>query len=139
MIHTRNPKPGEASPTGRSVYEDVYQILKQYAKVPGNVHFYAGSIAEAEKLFELNFTISFTGVITLAKDYEEMVQWAPLDRIHAETDCPYVAPRAHRGKRCEPWMVKEVCAKIAQLKELDEEMVREQLLKNAQSLYNIPL
>ena len=51
MIHTRGPKPGEESPTGRSVYEDVYEILKQYAKVPGNVHFYAGSFTEAEKLF----------------------------------------------------------------------------------------
>lgn len=137
MIHTRCPKPGQESPTGRSVYEDVYQTLKQYAKVPFNIHFYAGTMPEAEKFFELGGTISFTGVITFAKDYEEVVRHAPLELIHGETDCPYVAPVPHRGKRCEPWMVQEVYKKIAAIKGLDEELVREQLVKNAQSFYNL--
>lgn len=137
MIHTRGPQPGQTSPTGRSVYADVYDVLKRYAKVPFNVHFYAGSIAEAEKFFELGGTISFTGVITFAKDYEEVVRWAPLECVHAETDCPYVAPKPHRGKRCEPWMMKEVVKKIAELKEVDEEAVRVQLLENAKNHYNI--
>jgi len=137
MIHTRGPKPGEESPTGRSVYADVYDTLKQYAKVPFNVHFYAGTIPEAEKFFELGGTISFTGVITFAKDYEEVVKWAPLDRIHAETDSPYVSPVPHRGKRCQPNFVTEVYKKIAELKELDEEEVREQLVKNAEQFYKL--
>jgi TatD DNase family protein len=135
MIHTRGPKPGCESPTGRSVYADVYDTLKQYAKVPFNVHFYAGTIPEAEKFFELGGTISFTGVITFAKDYEEVVKWSPLDRIHAETDSPYVSPVPYRGKRCEPHYVTEVYKKIAELKGVDEEAVREQLIKNAQNLY----
>lgn len=137
MIHTRGPKPGEESPTGRSVYQDVYEVLRRYAKVPGNVHFYAGTVAEAEKFLELGFTISFTGVITFAKDYEEVVRWAPLDRIHAETDCPFVAPKSHRGKRCEPWMMIEVVEKIAELKAMEVETVRQQLLRNAATLYNL--
>ncbi len=135
MIHTRGPKPGQESPTGRSVYADVYDILKQYAKVPFNVHFYAGTMVEAEKFFELGGTISFTGVITFAKDYEEVVRNAPLELIHGETDCPYVAPVPHRGKRCEPWMVQEVYKKIAGIKEIDEEEVREQLIENAKRHY----
>jgi TatD DNase family protein len=137
MIHTRGPKPGAESPTGRSVYADVYDTLKQYAKVPFNVHFYAGTIAEAEKLFELGGTISFTGVITFAKDYEEVVKWVPLELIHAETDSPYVSPAPHRGKRCEPRYVIEVYKKIAELKDIEEERVREQLVKNAHSIYNL--
>lgn len=137
MIHTRGPKPGEESPTRRSVYEDVYETLKQHAKVPFNVHFYAGTWTEAEKFFELGGTISFTGVITFAKDYEEVVRNAPLGKIHAETDCPYVAPVPHRGKRAEPWMVKEVYKKIAEIKKEDEEKVREQLIKNSQDFYKI--
>jgi TatD DNase family protein len=137
MIHTRGPKPGKASPTGRSVYADVYDTLKQYAKVPFNVHFYAGTISEAEKFFELGGTISFTGVITFAKDYEEVVKWAPLDRIHAETDSPFVSPVPHRGKRCEPHYVIEVYKKIADLKGLEEEEVRERLLQNAKEQYNL--
>jgi TatD DNase family protein len=55
--------------------------------------------------------------------------------IHAETDCPYVAPVPHRGQRCEPHMVVEVYKKIAEIKNLDVEVVRLQLLQNAAQLY----
>ncbi|MCB9814355.1 TatD family hydrolase [Candidatus Nomurabacteria bacterium] len=139
MIHTRGPKPGIASPTGRSVYTDVYETLKQYAKVPFNVHFYAGTMEEAARFFELGGTISFTGVITFAKDYVELVKNAPLELIHGETDCPFVAPAPYRGRRCEPWMVQEVYKTIANIKGLDEEEVRLQLLKNAQKFYGISI
>jgi len=137
MIHTRNPKPGADSPTGRSVYADVYDVLERYAKVPFNVHFYAGTIAEAEKFFSLGGTISFTGVITFAKVYEEIVRAVPLELIHGETDSPYVAPVPHRGKRCEPWMVQEVYKKIAEIRGEDEEMVRAQLVDNARRFYKL--
>ena len=137
MIHTRGPKPGEESPTGRSVYLDVYETLKQYAKVPFNVHFYAGTYEEATKFFDLGGTISFTGVITFAKVYEDIVRAVPLDLIHGETDCPYVAPVPHRGKRAEPWMVQEVYKKIASIRREDEEKVRLQLIENAQRFYRL--
>jgi TatD DNase family protein len=143
MIHTRGPKKGEESPTGRSVYLDVYEVLKQYAKVPFNVHFYAGTFEEAKKFFEIGGTISFTGVITFpparagANAYEEIIRNTPLELLHAETDCPFVAPVPYRGRRCEPWMVKEVYKKIAENKGLDEEVVREQLLANAKKLYKL--
>ncbi|MFT7507754.1 MAG: TatD DNase family protein [Acidimicrobiales bacterium] len=137
MIHTRDPKPGADSPTGRSVYDDVYDILKEHSKVPANIHFYAGDWEQAQKFFDIGCNISFTGVITFAKDYEEVVRNAPLELIHAETDCPYVAPVPHRGKRCEPTMVKEVYKKIAEIKGLDEEEVRVQLVENARRLYRM--
>lgn len=135
MIHTRGPKPGEASPTGRSVYEDVYQILKQYAHVPFNVHFYAGTYEEAKKFFAIGGTISFTGVITFAKQYEDIIKQAPLELIHAETDCPYVAPHPFRGQRCEPWMVREVYTKLAAIHSLPLEQIKTQLQTNATARY----
>lgn len=138
MIHTRGPQPGQESPTGRSVYQDVYEVLKQYAKVPFTVHFYAGTSEEATRFFEIGGMVSFTGVITFAKVYEELVKNAPLSRIHAETDCPYVAPVPYRGQRAEPWMVKEVYKKIALIRGADEEVVREQLLANAKRQYRLP-
>lgn len=138
MIHTRGPKPGEASPTGRSVYTDVYEILRQYATVPFNVHFYAGTYEEAKSFFEIGGTVSFTGVITFAKMYEDLVRAIPLDLMHAETDCPYVAPVPYRGQRCEPWMVTAVYAQIAAIRTADPEVVRQQLLENAARLYKIP-
>lgn len=139
MIHTRGPKPGEESPTGRSVYADVYQTLKQYTKVRGNIHFYAGTREEAEKFFELGFTVSFTGVITFAKVYESLVEGIPLTHMHAETDAPYVSPVPFRGQRCEPRYVTEVVKKIAEIKSLPLVDVQAQLLKNAEELYGITL
>lgn len=138
MIHTRDAKGNSASAAAAgSVYDDTFATLKQYAKVPGNVHFYAGNWEQAKRFFDIGFTISFTGVITFASDYEEVVKNAPLDMIHAETDCPYVAPKPYRGQRCEPHMVVEVYKKIAAIKGLDEESVREQLLQNARQLYKL--
>lgn len=137
MIHTRGTKPGAQSPTGRSVYADVYEVLNQYAKVPFNVHFYAGTYEEARQFFDIGGTISFTGVITFASVYEEIVKAVPLTHIHGETDCPYVAPVPHRGKRAEPWMVQAVYKKIAAIRNEDEEMVRVQLLENARQFYKL--
>lgn len=141
MIHTRDAKGNSASVKAEvgvgNVYDDTYEILKTYAKVPFNVHFYAGTYEQAKKFFDIGGSVSFTGVITFAKDYEEVVKNSPLDLIHAETDCPYVAPVPYRGQRCEPWMVKEVYKKIATIKNEDEDSVREQLITNANKLYHL--
>ncbi len=131
MLHLRNGR----DTGGRDAYDDALAVLQSEAKVPGNAHFYAGSVEQAKGFLELGYTISFTGVITFAEQYRELVQYVPLDMMHAETDCPYVAPVPYRGKRCEPWMVLEVYKKIAELKGLDEAVVREQLLTNARRLY----
>jgi TatD DNase family protein len=138
MIHTRNAKGNAASASSATnVYDDTYAILKQYAKVPGDIHFYAGNYEQAKRFFDIGFTVSFTGVITFAKDYEEVVRNAPLDMIHGETDAPYVAPVPFRGKRNEPIFVKEVYKKIAEIKGLEEETVRAQLLLNAKRLFGV--
>jgi len=139
MLHLRNsPNVG-----GRNAYDDALDILKTEAKVPGNAHFYAGTIEQARAFFDIGYTISFTGVVTFPahkqgiQDYLDVVEYAPLDMIHGETDCPYVAPVPHRGQRCEPWMVQEVYKSIAAVKGEDEERMRLQLLENARSLYKL--
>jgi len=133
MLHLRNSKDGQ----GRNAYDDALEILKSEAKVRGNAHFYAGTTTQAKQFFDIGYTISFTGVITFAKPYEELVKYAPLDMMHGETDCPYVAPTPYRGRRAEPWMVKEVYKTIATIKGLNEEVVRERLLENTEQLYQI--
>ncbi len=133
MLHLRNTPDGQ----GRNAYDDALDILASEAKVRGNAHFFAGTYEQAKHFIELGFTVSFTGVITFAKMYEPLVRDLPLGMMHGETDCPYVAPVPYRGQRCEPWMVTEVYKKIAAIKGLDEEVVREQLLANASMLYQI--
>lgn len=133
----------------RDAYPEVIDILKEYkngqneimgeagAKLRGNIHFFAGSVAQAQEFLDLDFTISFTGVITFAKQYEELVKFVPLDKMHAETDCPYVAPAGNRGKRNESSFVLEVVEKIAEIKGLSVGEVSSQLMDNASRLFGV--
>ncbi len=133
MLHLRNSKDGG----GRNAYDDALDILRAERDVIANAHFYAGTYEQAKAFIAFGGTVSFTGVITFAAMYEPLVRDVPLDRMHAETDCPYVAPVPCRGQRAEPWMVIEVYKKIAAIKGLEEEVVREQLMKNARTFYKL--
>ena len=130
MLHIR---PG----TGGDAYGDAWEILKSHAKVPGNVHFFAGTKENAQAFFDIGYTISFTGVITFTQDYDEIVAYAPLSLLHAETDAPYVTPVPRRGTRNEPLYVQEVVKKIAEIKKMDFETVRIQLRENARKLFGV--
>lgn len=126
----------------RDAYKETLDILKSHqkrfgTKVRGNFHFYAGGIDVAKEILDIGFTLSFTGVITFARDYRELVQYTPLDRMLSETDCPYVTPIPFRGQRNEPINVREVVKKIAEIKGLDIEVVREQILGNIRSQFRI--
>jgi len=126
----------------RESYKKILEILDEEfithgAKLRGNAHFFAGTVEEAQAFLDRGFTVSFTGVITFAKQYEELVRHVPLEKMLSETDCPFVAPAPHRGKRNEPVFVKEVVRKIAEIKGLDEESVRATLLENAKRQFRI--
>lgn len=121
----------------RSAYKDAIDTLKKYPKARGNVHFFAGNIQEAKEFLDLGFTLSFTGVVTFAKEYEELVKFIPLDRILSETDCPYVTPLPYRGKRNEPFYVSEIVKKIAEIKGENLEKVKTQLVLNAFRVFNL--
>lgn len=120
-------------------YEDALTVLKSYAQVLGNVHFFAGTYDIARKFWDIGFTTSFTGVITFASSYDDVIKNAPIEMLHAETDAPYVAPVPHRGKRNEPLHVREVYTRIAELRGENTEVVRIQLLRNAERMFNMKL
>lgn len=124
MLHLRNG-------SGKSAYNDAFEIIKIRAKVKGDLHFFAGSIEEAKPFLDLGFYFSFTGVVTFTHDYDEVIKFLPLDRIMSETDCPYVAPMPYRGKRNEPAYVIETVKAIARIRGEDEDTVARQLLDNA--------
>jgi len=122
----------------RDAHDDLLKILRLAVKPPSGVmHFFTGNLEQAKKYIELGFYISFSGVITFAKNYDELVRQIPLEKIIIETDCPYVAPIPHRGKRNEPQYVKYVAQKIAEIKGVSFEEVAEQTTKNARKLFKI--
>lgn len=126
----------------RSAYRDVLDILHFYKKeagdkLRGDAHFFAGSVDEAREFLALGFHLSYTGVVTFAKQYRELVEATPIDRIMSETDCPYVAPVPHRGQRNEPVFVREVADKIADIKGMIPADCHKQLVENARKLWCI--
>ena len=121
----------------RNAYKDAYGVLKKNAVVKGNVHFFAGTWDEAKLFLDLGFTLSFTGVITFARQYDEVIKNMPLDMLMSETDAPYVAPVPYRGKRNEPIYVIEVVKKIAEIRGESYEKVRETLAGNAVRFFRI--
>ncbi|MBI5406042.1 TatD family hydrolase [Candidatus Kaiserbacteria bacterium] len=120
-------------------YHDLIEILKEEkTKQPnlrGDVHFFVGSVKEAEALIALDFTLSFTAVVTFARDYDEVIKAVPLASILSETDAPYVAPESRRGKRNDPLAAADVVRTIARIRGEDPEIVRQTLLANAECLF----
>lgn len=121
----------------RNAYADAYGILKNYTQVRGNLHFFAGCIEEAKPFLDRGFSFSFTGVISFARQYDEVIRYLPLSRIMSETDAPFVAPVPYRGKRNEPAFVVEVMKKIVEIRGENYERVRAQLVENARAFFNL--
>ena len=134
MLHIR--------PTKGSVdaYDDALDILESSfrtlgEKIRGNAHFFAGSLEQAKRFFDIGFTISFTGVITFASDYDAIVQESPLSMLHAETDAPFVTPAPYRGKQNEPPYVIEVIRKISELRDEPMDLVQTVLRDNCKRVF----
>lgn len=127
---------------GMDAYDDMLAILGEAKnvygnKLRGNAHFFVGTADIARKFNELGFTVSFSGVITFAKMYEDVVRALPLEMIHAETDSPYATPVPHRGKRNSPLYVEHIYGKLAELKGVGNEEVRQHLMENAKRIFGL--
>ncbi len=129
MLHIRDG--AHQSSSDANAYLDAIAMLKSHAKVQGDVHFFAGNYDIAKQFLDLGFTLSFTGVLTFTHDYDEVITNTPLDMLLTETDAPYITPVPYRGQRNEPIHVREVVKKIAELKNMGLEAVREQILLNS--------
>jgi len=118
--------------------DDFYEIVKNF-RGKAVLHCYTGDWEFAQKILDLGFLISFTGIITFDKtgNLEKVIHHIPLEKIMVETDAPFLAPVPYRGKRAEPWMVKEIIQKIADIKGLSFEEVDSQTTTNAKSFFEI--
>ncbi len=142
----------------RQAYGEVLGVLIEYReklasgdfkgwgpeRLRGDCHFFAGTVDDARGFLAIGFHLSFTGVATFAKQYKELIEVTPLNRIMSETDCPYVSPVPERGKRNEPSFVIHVANKIADIKAAQTETatqsadsIKMQLVENAISLFNL--
>jgi TatD DNase family protein len=127
IIHTRNAD------------DLTIEILSDYQNFTGLIHcFSSDSLNFAKKCLDLGLYISISGIVTFKKSValQEIVKYVPLDRLIVETDSPYLAPEPYRGKRNEPSFVKKVAETIANLKQIDYEIVAKQTTDNFFELFN---
>lgn len=144
MLHVRNGKENskgaaisDLNMTRPNAYQEAIAILKKFAKVRANFHFFAGTVQDAKDIIEMGNTISFTGVVTFARNYDEIIKNVPISNIMSETDCPYVAPIPFRGKRSEPVHVIETVKKIAEIRGENADVVAGRLVENTRQFFGI--
>lgn len=126
------------TPETAVAYADLHAILKKNIDAGklakrGVVHCYVSDWNTAKEFLDLEYMISFTGIITFTDDESilDAVRKIPLERMMVETDSPFLTPVPHRGKRNEPWYVKFVAMKIAELKDISFEEVERTTTENA--------
>lgn len=100
----------------RDAWDDTLAILREYGRqVSGVFHCFGGAREQAEEVISLGHLVSFTGIVTFknAASVREVAAGLSLGEFMVETDCPYLAPEPHRGKRCEPAYTRLVAESIA--------------------------
>lgn len=131
MLHIRNSKENNGA------YAEAVAMLVKHAKVRANFHFFAGTMEDLNMIININGTVSFTGAVTFARTYDEVVKNVPIDRIMSETDAPFVAPTPHRGKRNEPSFIKDIVEKLASIRGVRIETLASQIIDNARKMFSI--
>lgn len=122
----------------RDSHADILEILKKESKgIRGIFHAYSGSWEMAKILLKMDWLIAFGGSLTFKNAVKtvEVAQKIPEDMMLLETDSPYLTPVPFRGKRNDPSMVKLVCEKVAQLKNLPVEYVANVTTNNLRTLF----
>jgi TatD DNase family protein len=123
----------------READADTETILREAKVERGILHCFTSSAALANTALDLGFMISFSGIVTFpsAKDLVEIAKTVPADRLLVETDCPYLAPVPHRGKRNEPAFVSETARFLAGVRGVSAEGLSEQTSQNFKRLFSL--
>ncbi len=123
----------------RSAHGDGMMVVEQFPEVTGVFHCYSGAAEMAKQLVKKGWYIGFTGVLTFknARKAVETAAAIPIERIVLETDCPFMAPEPHRGRRNDPGYLCHMVNKLAEIKGLTPEAVAEITTQNARRLYRL--
>ncbi len=126
----------------REAHRQTLEVVKRYTShrnFRAVVHCFSGDTNFAMQCLDLGLYISFTGVITFpnARGVLKAVEKVPIERLFIETDAPFLAPQAMRGKENYPGYVRYVAEKIAEVKDLNVEEVADITSKNAESFFSL--
>lgn len=123
----------------RGAHGDLRAILRAHAPLRGAIHCFSGTSEDVEAYLALGFYLSVAGPVTYpnAQALREAVREIPLENLLVETDCPLLAPQAHRGRRNEPSYVRHVIEEIARVQGRAPEEVEAATARNARRLFGL--
>ena len=123
----------------RDAHGDTLDIVREFPRVRGVFHCFAGSAEMARELIKMGWMLSFNGAVTFknAKKAPEVIAAVPLEKLMIETDAPYLTPVPHRGERNDSSYVRFVAEKIAQIKGLTPEEVEKATWENGRRFFGI--
>jgi len=125
----------------RDAHRQVLDCLREESSQRGVLHCFSGDVALAAEAVEMGFYISIPGTVTYPANnaLREVVRAISIDRMLVETDCPYLSPVPHRGKRNEPAYVRLAAERVAEIKGLTLDDVARITTKNVRDLFGIRL
>ncbi|HEY3627312.1 MAG TPA: TatD family hydrolase [Terracidiphilus sp.] len=134
LIHCR-PKDGASD-----AWDDLFVVLEQFwasTGLGGIMHCFGGGWEQARRSLDLGFLISFAGNLTYpkAQPLREVAARVPLDSILVETDAPWLAPAASRGKRNEPAMMVETARTLGEVLGVSEDEIAAATTRNFHRLF----
>lgn len=120
----------------REAWEDTVATLREHWNGGGIMHCFTGDAQQAREALDLGFHLSFGGVLTFpkAEGVREAARIAPAERILVETDCPYLAPVPHRGKRNEPAFMVETAKRLGEVRGVSADAIAELTTRNFERL-----
>jgi TatD DNase family protein len=115
------------------------QLESEGTGVRGIMHCFSGNRDDLARALALDFDISFAGPLTYPKNDElrACCTATPIDRIHIETDCPFLPPQFKRGKRNEPAFMTSLLEKVAECVGKSVKEMNEQTTRNTRRLFRI--
>jgi TatD DNase family protein len=122
----------------RDAHDDVRAVLKE-SGAKGVIHCFSGNARDAAAYLEMGFVLSIAGPVTFANatGLRDAIRDVPLDRLLVETDCPYLTPVPHRGKRNEPAFVRHTAEAIARLRSVPLEAFAEATTAAAREVFKL--
>lgn len=125
----------------RDAAKDTLNMMKavRAGEIGGVIHCFSYSVEMAREFLNMGFYLGIGGVLTFknAKKLKEVAEYAPLDRIVLETDCPYMAPSPNRGKRNSSLNLPYVAEELARIKGMTVEEIEQVTFENGKSLYRL--
>lgn len=122
----------------REAFRSTLDLMAPYrGRVQGVFHCFTGTPDEAREVLASGSLVSFTGITTFrnAGNVREALAAVPLGQFMLETDCPFLAPVPHRGRRCEPAYVRELAAFVAAEKQVSQEALSEATCDTARRFF----